>query len=127
MGLRMHIDSERILGAVHFDRRQEGAPGFAHGGAVATVLEDALGTVLLMVGRPAVIDNLSIGYRAPALLDRDLTIEAWRDRIDGRELVLAARLLDGGLVIAEARGLFIEVDLDNSAGAGSRRPRRGND
>lgn len=38
MGLRMQVAGERVRGRVRFDRRQEGAPGFAHGGAVATVL-----------------------------------------------------------------------------------------
>jgi hypothetical protein len=31
MGLKLRIDGERIKGKVCLDRRQEGAPGIAHG------------------------------------------------------------------------------------------------
>ena len=122
MGLRMRVDGDRILGAVRFDRRQEGAPGFAHGGAVATVLDDALGSVLLIVGRPAVTANLNVDYRLPAFLDRDLVIEAWCESTEGRRLHLAGRLLDGEHMLAEARGLFIEVDINHFRQGGQSLP-----
>lgn len=113
MGLRMRIDGDRVLGCVRFDRRQQGAPGFAHGGAVATVLDDALGTVLIVVGRPAVTASLNVEFRAPAFLDRELQVEAWCERIDERKLHLAGRLRDGAELVAEARALFVEVDIDH--------------
>lgn len=124
MGLRLRVDGDRVQGAVRFDRRQEGAPGFAHGGAVATVLDDALGTVLILIERPAVTANLNVDYRAPAFLDHDLIVEAWCERIDGRKLHLAGRLLDSESVIAEARGLFIEVDVDHFRRGGQELPER---
>lgn len=113
MGLRMRIERDRVFGVVHFDRRQEGAPGIAHGGAVATVLDDALGTVLILVERPAVTASLNVEFRAPALLDRDLMIEAWCERIDGRKLHLVGHLTDQEVLIAEARALFVQVDVDH--------------
>lgn len=126
MGLRLRVEGERVLGRVRFDRRQEGAPGFAHGGAVATVLDDALGTVLVVVGRPAVTANLNVDFRAPAFLERDLDIEAWCERIDGRKLHLAGRVLDDGAPIAEARGLFIEVGIEHFRRGGQELPDRWN-
>jgi len=113
MGLKLRVAEERVLGRVRFDRRQEGAPGFAHGGAVATVLDDALGSVLIIVQRPAVTANLNIDFRSPAFLDRDLDVEAWCERIEGRKLHLTGRISDGDLTIAEGRALFIEVDIDH--------------
>jgi acyl-coenzyme A thioesterase PaaI-like protein len=113
MGLRLRIDGDRIRGTVRFDRRQEGAPGFAHGGAVATVLDDALGTVLILLRRPAVTANLNVDFRAPALLERDLHLEAWSEKVDGRKLHLAGRLSEGPTVIAEVRALFVEVTLEH--------------
>lgn len=124
MGLRLRIEGERVHGLVRFDRRQEGAPGFAHGGAVATVLDDALGTVLVVVRRPAVTANLNVDFRAPAFLERDLAVEAWCERIDGRKLHLAGRLLDAGETVAEARGLFLEVDVEHFRRGGQELPER---
>lgn len=127
MGLRLRLDGDRVIGSVCFDRRQEGAPGFAHGGAVSTVLDDALGTVLLVIRRPAVTAKLSVDFRAPAFLGRKLEVEAWCERIDGRKLHLAGRLLDSGQLIAEATGLFIEVDVDHFRRGGQDLPERWED
>lgn len=124
MGLRLRTVDDRVTGRVRFDRRQEGAPGFAHGGAVATVLDDALGTVLVLIRRPAVTANLTVDFRAPAFLDRDLEVEAWCEHVDGRKLHLAGRLTDAGDVVAEARGLFVEVEIDHFRRGGQPLPDR---
>lgn len=122
MGLRLRVDGHRVVGSVRFDRRQEGAPGFAHGGALATVLDDALGTVLLVIERPAVTANLNIDFRAPAFLDRDFVVEAWCEDVDGRKLHLAGQIREGHDILAEARGLFIQVDIDHFRQAGHALP-----
>lgn len=124
MGLRLRIEDERVIGSVKFDRRQEGAPGFAHGGAVATVLDDACGTVLILIERPAVTANLNIDFRAPAFLGRDLTVEAECERIEGRKLHIVSRLLDGEAILAEGRALFIEVGIEHFRRGGQELPER---
>ena len=124
MGRRMRVAGDRVRGHVRFDRRQEGAPGFAHGGAVATVLDDALGTVLVLVRRPAVTARLEVDYRAPTFLDRDLEIEAWCERIEGRKLHLEGELRDGETVVARAHALFVEVDLAHFQQGGRELPER---
>ena len=127
MGLRMWVVDERVHGTVTFDRRQEGAPGFAHGGAVSTVLDDALGTVLVLVRRPAVTARLEVDFRAPAFLDRALTVEAWCERIEGRKVHLAGELRDGATTVAQAHALFVEVDLSHFERGGRELPDRWRD
>jgi uncharacterized protein (TIGR00369 family) len=113
MGLKLRIDGDRVRGSVTLDERQEGAPGFAHGGALATLLDDALGTLLVVLQRPAVTANLSIDYRAPVFIGRPLELEAWAESIDGRKLHLAGKIIDAesGKLVAEGTALFLEVDL----------------
>ncbi|MFY9264974.1 MAG: PaaI family thioesterase [Solirubrobacterales bacterium] len=123
MGLELRLDGDRVRGRICFDRRQEGAPGFAHGGAISTVLDDALGTVLMILHRPAVTANLSVDFRAPALLGRELAIEAWCERTDGRKLHLAGQIVEGSTVIADARALFIEVGVEHFERGGSELPK----
>ncbi len=113
MGLALRLDGDRVRGCVRFDRRQEGAPGFAHGGAVATVLDDALGTMLMILRRPAVTANLNVNFRAPAFLGHDLEVEAWCERIDGRKLFLQGKITEDSAVIAGASALFIEVGVEH--------------
>jgi acyl-coenzyme A thioesterase PaaI-like protein len=122
MGLRLRIDGDVVRGDVRFDRRQEGAPGFAHGGAVSTVLDDTFGTVLILLRRPGVTANLTVDFRAPAFLDRDLTTEAWCDRVEGRKVHLTGRMLDGEFVVAEATAIFVEVDLAHFQRGGAELP-----
>lgn len=113
MGVRLYADGDRIRGEVTLDRRHEGAPGFAHGGAVATVLDDTLGSVLMLLGRPAVTGKLEVDYRHPAFLNRRFELEAWAERQEGRKVYIAGEMREGDTLIAEARGLFVQVSLEH--------------
>lgn len=113
LGLRMRREGDRILGEAILDSRHEGAPGFAHGGAVSTLLDDALGSVLMILERPAVTAKLEVDFRRPAFLGRRFEVEAWAERVEGRKLYLAGQMRDGREVVAEARGLFVEVEIDH--------------
>ena len=113
MGLRLHADGERVRGTVTLDRRHEGAPGFAHGGAVATVLDDALGSVLTLLRLPAVTARLEVNYRRPAFLGRRFDVEAWVESREGRKLRMAVELREDGEVVADASSLFLEVDAEH--------------
>jgi acyl-CoA thioesterase FadM len=102
----------------------EGAPGFVHGGVIATALDDTLGTLLVVLRRPAVTAKLEVDYRSPAFLGRAYSLEAWIEGVDGRKLRLAGELREGESVIAEGKALFLEVDLSHFAGGGRDLPER---
>ena len=124
LGLRFTVHGDRVRADLRLDERHEGAPGFAHGGAVATALDDTIGTLLVLLRRPAVTARLEIDYRRPAFLHRDFEVEAWAERVDGRKLHLAGELREAGEVVAEARALFLEVDLAHFARGGKDMPER---
>jgi acyl-coenzyme A thioesterase PaaI-like protein len=112
LGLRFHVIDDHVHSDLHLDQRHEGAPGFVHGGAVATALDDTIGTLLMVLRRPAVTARLEVDYRKPVLIDADYTVESWIERIDGRKLHLAGIIRDtGGETVAEAQALFLEVDM----------------
>lgn len=113
MGLRLVSEAERVSGEVTLDRRHEGAPGYAHGGAIATLLDDALGSLLVIMRVPAVTVNLNVDYRRPALLGRPFAVRAWVERTEGRKLFFAGDLRDDETVVAEARGLFLKVEVEH--------------
>jgi acyl-coenzyme A thioesterase PaaI-like protein len=110
LGLKLSIDGERVRGEVTLDDRHQGAPGFAHGGAVATALDDTLGTLLLVLGHPGVTARLEVNYRRPAFLHRRFELEAWVERVEGRKVEMAAELREDGEVVADATALFLQVD-----------------
>jgi acyl-coenzyme A thioesterase PaaI-like protein len=123
LGLRFHITGDRVHTALILDRRHEGAPGFAHGGAVATALDDTLGTLLLVLRRPAVTARLEVDYRRPVFLGTPYAVESWVERIDGRKLHLAAVITDeAGETVAESAALFLEVDMAHFQQSGAAAP-----
>jgi acyl-coenzyme A thioesterase PaaI-like protein len=113
LGLKLAIDGERVRGEVTLDDRHQGAPGFAHGGAVATALDDTLGTLLVVLGHPGVTARLEINYRRPAFLHRRFELEAWVERVEGRKIEMAAEMREDGEVVADAAALFIHVDREH--------------
>lgn len=67
--LSVRRDGDGVVAHHQFDQRHVGAPGIAHGGAVATVIDDLFGFLLYSVGELAVTRRLALDYLAPALLD----------------------------------------------------------
>ncbi|MCC3317852.1 MULTISPECIES: PaaI family thioesterase [Nocardia] len=97
-----------------FDQRHVGAPGIAHGGAVATVIDDLFGFLLYTVGELAVTRRLDLDYLAPVLLDTPYTLHADVRSRDGRKLNLAAGMEDvEGRSVATATALFIVVEAEH--------------
>jgi acyl-coenzyme A thioesterase PaaI-like protein len=118
IGLRFLADGDRIHATCTFDERHQGAPGFVHGGSLATAIDDTVGTLLVLLRRPAVTAHLEIDYRAPAFLHREMSLVAWAERVEGRKLHLAATMHDGETLVAEGRALFLEVPLEHFAQGG---------
>src|SRR5271154_4014250 len=102
LGVHLRAEGGRVIGHVQFDRHKEGAPGFVHGGAVATVLDDALGTIPMLLDQAAVTANLTVDFRAPLLLGASVEIAAWPVRQDGRKIYLAGELREAETLVAEA-------------------------
>lgn len=114
--LRCHATEEGVAGRFRLDTRHEGGPGVAHGGVVAAVLDDLLGYLLYRLGRPMVTARLEIDYRRPVLLDVEVDASAEITSIDGRKVWTRGELCGGdGSVLAEARGLFVQVGADHFA------------
>jgi acyl-coenzyme A thioesterase PaaI-like protein len=124
LGLSFELDhgAQRVRSQVTLDRRHEGAPGFAHGGAVTTALDDTLGTLLVVLERPAVTAKLEVNFRRPAFLGRPYAVQAWTERVEGRKLFLAADLREGDDVVADAQALFLVVSLQHFLQGGDRLP-----
>lgn len=94
--------SEFELGAAY-----EGPPGHVHGGVIALVLDQVLGTVPAVVGRPGLTAYLTMTYRRPSPLGR-LSAQAWVERQDGWKTLVKGRFADaGGETTVEAEGLFV--------------------
>ncbi|MBJ7332908.1 MAG: PaaI family thioesterase [Solirubrobacteraceae bacterium] len=115
-------ETKRVRTTIVLDSRHEGAPGLAHGGIVATALDDLFGGVLVRLRIPAVTANLSVDYRAPIALGRELSLEGWCEGVEGRKVRMRGTIHDGEKLVAEATGLFIQVGVEHFTDAGGTLP-----
>lgn len=103
-----------------------GAPGIAHGGAVALVFDDLFGFALYTVGCLAVTRSLTIDYHAPFRLHRPYTFAAQVANREGRRLLLQAEARDNsGHVAGTAMATFVVVDPGHFAPIGDPIPEPG--
>lgn len=112
----LHLEVRRVgnevVTDVVFDHRHLGAPGLAHGGAVAAACDDLFGFVLFVVGAPAVTRSLTVEYRSPVRLGERLRVTAGMERRKGRKLYLVAEgVAADGAVRFTATALFVVVDI----------------
>ncbi|GAA8844552.1 PaaI family thioesterase [Helicobacter pylori] len=86
----------------------EGPPGCVHGGFVASVLDQVLGTAAAKRGVPGLTAYLNTTYRRPTLLGTDHVCRARVDRLEGWKVFASGEIVDPqGRVTAEAEALFV--------------------
>jgi acyl-coenzyme A thioesterase PaaI-like protein len=95
------------------DERHQGGPGFAHGGMVAAVLDEACGLLATWYRFPTVTARIFVRYRRPVQINTELLVQAEVTSERGRRLRVAARIGDGNEVLAEARAAFLHVPLEH--------------
>jgi acyl-coenzyme A thioesterase PaaI-like protein len=110
--IALRIDEGNIVrGNVTFGVAYEGPPGHVHGGFVAAAFDEVLGFAQSTTGHPGMTGTLTIRYRRPTPLNRELRFEARVLRVEGRKIFTEGQLYAGELLTAEAEGLFLSVDL----------------
>ncbi|GAC1520279.1 MAG: PaaI family thioesterase [Marmoricola sp.] len=114
-------DGEKSVAAVHiFDERHVGAPGIAHGGAVAMVLDDLFGFLLYSIGTLAVTRKLEVEYVRPVRLDVEYRLRANIAEQAGRKVHMNATLEDiDGTINARSVALFLAVEVEHFTSHGN--------
>ena len=91
-----------------FGAPYEGPPGYVHGGMIALAFDEVLGIANIAAGHPGMTARLTIHYRKPTPLFRDLHFRAALDRVEGRRIMSRAEVWDGEILTAQAEGLFVQ-------------------
>jgi acyl-coenzyme A thioesterase PaaI-like protein len=108
----LRFEEDRVVGTVNFGSAYEGPPGCVHGGYVAAVFDEMLGSAQGLSGIQGMTAYLHVDYRSPTPLMRDLELTAWVDRVDRRKVFCKGEIRIGGVLCAEAEGLFVGMDPD---------------
>ncbi len=112
--LRFFISADdAVVCRFSLDRRFQGPPGYAHGGVIATVLDEAMSKANRRRNVYAMTRQMSVDYLRPVPLEQELLLDGRSERESDRKHRCSATLRDGtGRVLATATGLFIEVKRD---------------
>lgn len=113
MHLKFFLDEKRrrFVARVRLQKRYEGPPGHAHGGIVATVLDEAMGKVNKLRSAVALTSQMKVEYFKPVPLSKPLLVESYEVRHRGRRHTNAAEIRNHkGELLARSTGVFIALD-----------------
>lgn len=104
--------SPAILGRARLGMAYEGPPHGVHGGWVAALFDEVLGSVQGLARSPGVTAILRVRYREVTPLEEDLRFEGWIESQRERRVVARATCHAGETFAADAEGIFVKVDFD---------------
>jgi acyl-coenzyme A thioesterase PaaI-like protein len=87
------VDDGSLVGRVWFGNGADGPPLHAHGGAIAYVMDEAMGAAGWMSDYPVVAARLQFGYFRMTPLEVDLHLEARVLKVTEKRVEIEARLL----------------------------------
>lgn len=110
--LKFFVDEQRtIVCRVRLAPRFEGPPGHAHGGIIATLLDEAMSKANRQFGVLAMTRQMEVEYLKPVPLGARLLLTGRHAGSSGRKHRSEAEIAsEDGVVLARAKGLFVEVE-----------------
>jgi uncharacterized protein (TIGR00369 family) len=113
MHLEFSLDENARHAICHFNlsSRYTGPPGHAHGGIIATILDEAMGKVNKFRNVLALTGAMEIRYLRPVPLEKPLTVIGFEESVEGRRHINVAEIKDDkGEVLARSKGTFVAID-----------------
>jgi acyl-coenzyme A thioesterase PaaI-like protein len=119
-GLQLELEAAggRVSGRFFVKQDHQGPPGFAHGGVIATALDEAMALLVHSEGIHAVTRRLEVDLLGPVPVGSFATVEARIESRGERQLALGAELRgeDAERPLARASGTFVVLALRRDAG-----------
>ena len=113
IGLRLEFflaDDGRVVSLANIPDTYEGPPGYLHGGIIATLIDETMSKAVRSHGLVAMTRHMEVDYQRPVKSAAPIRLEGLVTRSEGRKHWVEARILDAdGAVLAQGKGLFIEV------------------
>ena len=102
--------NRRIVGRFVLGERYQGGAGFAHGGIIAVLLDEAMGKVCRFREVRAVTAELSVEYLMPVAVDKEIVVEGRETEMKGRNLFMSGEIRnENGDVLARGKGRFVVI------------------
>ena len=102
--------NRKIVGRFVLGERYQGGAGFAHGGIIATLLDEAMGKVCRFREVRAVTAELTVEYLKPVNVQSEIVVEGRETEQKGRNLFMAGEIRNEvGEVLARGTGRFVII------------------
>ena len=104
-------ERRRIVGRFVLGEKYQGGGGMAHGGIIATLLDEAMGKVCRFREARAVTAELSVQYLKPVSVGEEIIVEGWEESGQkGRNLFHAGEIRNAaGDVLAVGKARFVII------------------
>lgn len=102
---------EGLRGEVTLNTIYQGPPGLVHGGWIAALLDQAVGSVSGIEVGPGLTAKLEVDYISPTPLFTPLEITSWVEKVEGRKVFVSGQIQAHGKVTAKANGIMVLVRL----------------
>src|SRR5215475_4095 len=90
----LHVEEGRTRGKFVLGSRYAGGAGFAHGGIIAVLLDEAMGKISKLTDERAVTAELSVEYKKPVPVTEEIVVEGWQESETGRNRFRVAEIRD---------------------------------
>ena len=113
MHLKFYLDEDgkRFVSRFRLSERFWGPPKHAHGGIIATILDEAMGKVNKLRQVIAVTSKMTVEYLQPVPLGKPLVAVGWEKSVRGRRHINVGEIRNQkGEVLARSEGTFIAID-----------------
>jgi uncharacterized protein (TIGR00369 family) len=102
--------NRKIVGRFVLGERYQGWGGFAHGGIIATLLDEAMGKVCRFREVRAVTAELTVEYLKPVNVQSEIVVEGRETEQKGRNIFVTGEIRNGvGEVLARGKGRFVVI------------------
>jgi uncharacterized protein (TIGR00369 family) len=102
--------NRKIVGRFTLGERYQGGGGFAHGGIIAMLLDEAMGKVCRFRDVLAVTAELTVEYLKPVSVEKEIMVESHEAEQEGRNLFLVGEIRNtAGEILAKGRGRFVVI------------------
>src|SRR5260370_30607346 len=103
-------DPRRAAGKFILGSRYGGGAGFAHGGIIAVLLDEAMGKISKLTDERVVTAEINIEYLKPVPVDAEITVVGWQEEEKGRSRFRIGEIYDAqGNLLARGPGRFLVV------------------
>jgi len=99
-----------LRGRAFFTYPYEGPPTCVHGGVIAELMDELLGSANIITNQAGMTGTLTVKYRRPTPLLAELDLVARQTGTEGRKIFAWGGIYHEGTLTAEAEGIFIRVD-----------------